>query len=113
VACALAGLMPAAAQAPAVCGSGAPQSWIAACDAIIDNPRESVANRVQALKFRGLAHYRAGDIENAAADFTAATTLAPGDRKGWFNLGMMRQTRRDLDGAIADYDKAIALDPAS
>jgi len=113
VSCGLARLTPAAAQAPTVCGTGEPASWIAACGAIIDNPRESLPNRVQALKFRGLAHYRAGDIENAAADFIAATALAPGDPEGWINLGMMRQTRGDLDGAIADYDKAIALDPAS
>jgi tetratricopeptide (TPR) repeat protein len=104
---------PAVAQPLAVCGTGASEGWIAACGSIIDNPRESVANRVQALKFRGLAHYRAGDIERAAADFTAATTLAPNDPEGWINLGMMRQTRGDLDGAVADFDKAIALDPAS
>jgi tetratricopeptide (TPR) repeat protein len=104
---------PADAQPLAVCGAGASEGWIAACGSIIDNPRESVANRVRALKFRGLAHYRAGDIERAAADFTAATTLAPNDPEGWINLGMMRQTRGDLDGAVADFDKAIALDPAS
>ena len=104
---------PAAAQAPAVCGSGAPESWIAACGAIIDNARESTQNRVRALKFRGLAHYRGGDIAQAAADFSAATTLAPDDPEGWINLGMMRQTRGDFDGAIADYDKAIALDSGS
>ena len=115
VACVLAWLAPepAAAQAPAICGTGAPDSWIAACGTIIDNPRESIQNRVQALKFRGLAHYRTGDIERAAADFTAATTLAPSDPEGWINLGMMRQTRGDFEGAIADFDKAIALDPAS
>jgi tetratricopeptide (TPR) repeat protein len=102
---------PGAAQAPAICGTGETASWIAACGNIIDNPRESLANRVQALKFRGLAHYRSGDIDRAAADFTAATGLAPDDAEAWNNLGMMRQTRGDLDGAIADYDKAIGLDP--
>jgi lipoprotein NlpI len=109
----LALLAPAAAQAPAICGSGAPESWIAACGSIIDNARESAQNRVRALKFRGLAHYRGGDIELAVADFTAATTLAPDDPEGWINLGMMRQTRGDFDGALADYDKALALDSTS
>ncbi len=104
---------PAAAQAPAICGTGAPERWIAACGAIIEDARESIQNRVRALKFRGLAHYRSGDIDQATADFTAATTLAPDDPEGWINLGMMRQTRGDFDGAIADYDKAISRDPAS
>jgi tetratricopeptide (TPR) repeat protein len=111
VVCSLA--WPASAQAPAICGAGAPDGWIAACGSIIDNARESTQNRVRALKFRGLAHYRGGDLERAVADFTAATTLAPDDPEGWINLGMMRQTRGDFDGAIADYDKAIALDSAS
>jgi hypothetical protein len=75
LACMLPCLAPATAQAPAVCGTGAPESWIAACGTIIDNSRESVPNRVLALKFRGLAYYRGGDIERAAADFMAATTL--------------------------------------
>jgi tetratricopeptide (TPR) repeat protein len=113
LACTLPCLTPASAQAPAVCGTGTSDSWIAACGTIIDNPRESIQNRVRALKFRGLAHYRSGDIERAAADFTTATTLAPDDPEGWINLGMMRQTRGDFAGAITDYDKAIALDPAS
>jgi tetratricopeptide (TPR) repeat protein len=112
---ALAWLAPtlAAAQAPAMCGSGAPEGWLAACGAIIDNPRESDANRVRALKFRGLAYYGAGDLAHAVADFSEATRLAPGDAEAWNNLGMMRQTRGDLDGAIANYDKALALDPSS
>jgi tetratricopeptide (TPR) repeat protein len=105
--------LPGSAQAPAGCGTGAAESWIAACSTIIDNPRESRQNRLRALKFRGLAHYQGGDIANAAADFAATTTLAPDDPEGWINLGMTRQIRGDLDGAIANYDKAIALDPAS
>ena len=100
----------AAAQVP-VCGNGEPQSWLAACTDIIENPRESLANRVRALKFRGLANYRSGDVARAVADFSEATRLAPQDAEAWNNLGMMRQTRGDLDGAIANYDKAIALDP--
>jgi lipoprotein NlpI len=115
LACGLSCLVPApaSAQAPAICGSGAPESWIAACGSIIDNARETAENRVRALKFRGLAYYRGGDVARALADFTAATTLAPGDPEGWINLGMMRQTRGDFDGALADYDKAIALDSSS
>jgi tetratricopeptide (TPR) repeat protein len=105
--------VPGFAQAPAICGTGAPESWIAACGTIIENPRESTANRVRALKFRGLALYRSGDIERAAADFNEATVLAPADPEGWINLGLMRQTRGDFDGALADYDKAIALDATS
>src|SRR5580704_3033222 len=104
LACGLA--WPASAQTPALCGTGAPESWIAACGSIIDNARESTENRVRALKFRGLAHYRGGRVDEAAADFTTATTLAPDDPEGWINLGMMRQTRGDFDGAIGDYDEA-------
>jgi tetratricopeptide (TPR) repeat protein len=115
LACSLGCLAPApgSAQAPATCGSGAPESWIAACGSIIDNPRESTQNQARALKLRGLAYYRGGDVARALADFTAATTLAPDDPEGWINLGMMRQTRGDFDGALADYDKAIALDSSS
>ena len=79
-------------QAPAICGTGATESWIAACGAIIDNPAETLQNRVRALKFRGLAYYRSNDIERAAADFTAATTLAPDDPEGWINLGITSDT---------------------
>src|SRR5260221_12470196 len=113
LACGLALLAPApaAAQAPAVCGTGASDSWIAACGSIIDNPRESVQNRVAALKFRGLAYYRAGEIARAAADFTAATTLAPDDPEGWINLGMMRQPGGHFRGALPGLARPFARDP--
>jgi lipoprotein NlpI len=111
----LASLSPllAAAQAPAACGSGAPETWFAACGAIIDDAGKSAAERARALKYRGVASYQRGDLERATADFTAATELAPGDSEAWSDLGMMRQARGDFDAAIADYEKAIALDPTS
>src|SRR5207302_6141006 len=83
----------AAAQAPRTCGTGAPQTWIAACGAIIDDPRASAADRLRALKLRGVANYQLGQIDQAAADFSAATSLAPDDAEAWSNLGMARQAR--------------------
>jgi tetratricopeptide (TPR) repeat protein len=111
----LASLAPALASAQALggCGSGAPETWIAPCTAIIDNPRATLAERIGALKARGLANYRQGNIDQAGADFTAVTGLAPNDAEAWINLGMTRQARGDFDGAITNYDKAIALDPTS
>jgi Flp pilus assembly protein TadD len=35
----------------------------------------------------------------------------PDDARGWRNRGMVRLFKGDNNGGIADYDKAIRLDP--
>ena len=46
----------------------------------------------------------------ASCAFVRAQT-PPASADDFFNSGLARQTKGDLDGAIADYSKAIELNP--
>jgi serine/threonine-protein kinase len=55
-----------------------------------------------------------GDMKGALAGFDEAVRLAPEDGNNWFARGNLRRLVRppDIDGAIEDYRKAIALAPS-
>lgn len=93
------------------CGSGPPERVIPACAKAIDDAQTSPADRVKALKWRGVAYFRKGDLEHAVADFSKATELDPKDADSFNNLGLARQWRGEFDQAIASYDRAIDLEP--
>jgi tetratricopeptide (TPR) repeat protein len=47
----------------------------------------------------------------ALADCDQALKLTPDNVEAHINRGAVRQARGDLDGALADFNRAIALDP--
>ncbi|HEV2666090.1 MAG TPA: tetratricopeptide repeat protein, partial [Blastocatellia bacterium] len=77
---------------------------------------------------RGVARYLQGDLEGAMRDFDRAidlaTTLSPGSVAAnhigvivpeaaviHYNRGVIRYDLHDWDGAIADFDEALMLNP--
>jgi len=67
-----------------------------------------------ALGYRGMAHAAAGAVEPALADFQRALDVG-GDRlfsaEVYYNRGALLQRRQQYREALADYDRALALDP--
>lgn len=65
-----------------------------------------------ALLERGLALHHAGDFPAAIAEFTAAIVVMAEPAYGHQLRGNARRKAGDKEGALQDYDLAIALDPA-
>ena len=51
------------------------------------------------------------DQLSASADDTQAIKLQPAYYRAYIDRGIVKYQRRDVDGAIADYSKALALAP--
>jgi tetratricopeptide (TPR) repeat protein len=65
----------------------------------------------EAHYMRGNALYRLGRVQEALHCYSAAIALLPGEAVLWRNRASAHNNLRDLDSAIADYDRAIALAP--
>ena len=61
--------------------------------------------------YQGAANYRAGNLEQAIADYTKAIELDPDFAVAYNTRGFAYANSGDLEQAIADYDKAIELNP--
>jgi lipoprotein NlpI len=101
---------PKQAQLPADCNASGSESVTDACSRAMAQATQP-AERLRALKWRGLAHFRAGDLNRAVADFSEAIKLKPDEAESYNNRGLSYQAQRDLNRAIADYGAAIRLDP--
>lgn len=65
-----------------------------------------------ALLERGLARHALGEAERALADYEETIRLDPGNPLAFANRAIALATRkRDLRGAVADFDRALALAP--
>lgn len=63
------------------------------------------------LEARATLRYAAGEFAGAVADCDAA--IAGGSDGAWATRGSAKAALGDLDGALADYGKALAHDPVS
>jgi tetratricopeptide (TPR) repeat protein len=73
------------------------------------------ANPPEKLDFaynnRAIAWHRQGELDKAAADFTTAIAVNPGDADYYANRGTIYSRLRRYDEALADYRKAIEIRP--
>lgn len=69
------------------------------------------ANNGEALNNRAWSRYKLKQTNDALADADAALKLIPGKSYAWDTRGHIREALGDKDAAIADYRKAIELDP--
>jgi tetratricopeptide (TPR) repeat protein len=52
-----------------------------------------------------------GEVEKAAAGFQEAVSLRPDFAEAWSELGWARRAQTDFDGALAAFERSVALDP--
>jgi Ca-activated chloride channel family protein len=67
---------------------------------------EQARELFQDRDWQGAAHYRLGDYEQAAACFECNQTV-----EGYYNCGTAKAKMGDYQGALADYEKALKIDP--
>jgi tetratricopeptide (TPR) repeat protein len=60
---------------------------------------------------RGVAFFRAGQMDRAIEDYSRAIALDPSYSKAYVNRGFVFEKISRSDKAIADYDKAVMLNP--
>ncbi len=62
---------------------------------------------------RGLAYERAGNTENALADYLETARLDPTHVQAYIRLSALYAAQNNLNEALANLDKAITLDPGN
>lgn len=60
---------------------------------------------------KGVTLLNNGDITDAEICFNTAVKLRPADFKPYYNRGKLRLKKNDVEGAIADFDKATSFNP--
>jgi serine/threonine protein kinase/tetratricopeptide (TPR) repeat protein len=85
----------------------------AAAIADLDRIEPHAADLPRLYFVREAARRRSGDTKGADADRAAGLKLEPTDAHGWNARGeaKLSQAIPDADGAVADFDKAIEIDP--
>ena len=68
--------------------------------------------RADALIAEGDGRENAGDLVQAEALYRAAIAAAPGHARAHLYLGIVLAARDEQDGAIAAYERVLAIDPA-
>jgi len=70
------------------------------------------AEAIQTLVETGAMQLASGEREAAHATFTSVVEIDPDNVLAHYNLGLIAQEESDLDGAIEEYEAALAADPA-
>jgi len=60
---------------------------------------------------KGITLMNDGDLEEAELCFNTAVRLRPSDFKPFYNRGKLRLKKNNVEGAIADFDKATSYNP--
>src|SRR5207302_533486 len=68
--------------------------------------------RTSVYFMRAYARARSGDVAGAKGDTAEGLRLEPSDEPSWIARGLARQPR-DPKGALADFERALELNPRS
>lgn len=82
------------------------------CDLALDDRGTTRVDRKKSLVNRGIILNRRGDYNEALADFNAAIEIDETIAEAYLNRGNTWFLAGRLDDAMADYEKALALDVA-
>ena len=104
---------PLADPAPCIAAAAANDSEriMAACGALIDNPKATRPDRIKALIARAGAYDRKNMIDSAIPDYDAALRLDPALADVFNARGELWRRKGDRPRALADFAAAIKLNP--
>ncbi|HTP21981.1 MAG TPA: tetratricopeptide repeat protein [Solirubrobacteraceae bacterium] len=72
---------------------------------------ESAANSATALINTGIAQANAKQYGQAETTFRDVLVISPNNKFAWYNLGLIAQVQNQSSPAVADYSKAVSIDP--
>lgn len=72
---------------------------------------QSSAASATSLLTSGIAQANAKQYKQAETTFHAVLILSPDNKFAWYNLGLLAQIQNQAATALADYGKAISIDP--
>jgi tetratricopeptide (TPR) repeat protein len=71
----------------------------------------SPASSAAALINTGIAQANAKQYQQAETTFRDVLVVSPSNKYAWYNLGLIAQVQNQSSPAIADYSKAVSIDP--
>jgi tetratricopeptide (TPR) repeat protein len=74
-------------------------------------PAQSQAKTLEGLFHEGTEAVRAGNLDQAAQDFSAAAKMDPSFAEASFNLGLVRMQQAHYEDAISSLNHSLALKP--
>lgn len=93
------------------CANSVRQDSAEACTRVLAQPGHSRTDRAMAHFNRGWSHRRAGSSKLAVADFDAAQVLQADFARLYISRALAKQDLGQLDGAVLDLDRYIAMAP--
>jgi len=72
---------------------------------------QSVTNSAAALINTGIAQANAKQYQQAETTFRDVLVVSPNNKFAWYNLGLIAQVENQTSTALADYSKALSIDP--
>jgi tetratricopeptide (TPR) repeat protein len=85
------------------------QLAIRACTEVLDNVRGDAAATAEGYYYRGVAHWKEGDLDSAIADFSEAIQHNSDLADAYVNRGTLYRSRGQLDDAADDFERAASL----
>jgi tetratricopeptide (TPR) repeat protein len=79
----------------------------------VEEALKIVPDAPDALMLKGALLQAAGRAYEARDAIASATNLKPGNGEGWYNLGLIESELKNLDAAVAAFDRALALAPGA
>jgi tetratricopeptide (TPR) repeat protein len=73
--------------------------------------KTSAANSALALLNTGIAQANAKQYQQAETTFRDVLVISPNNKFAWYNLGLLAQVQNKAGSALADYAKALSIDP--
>jgi tetratricopeptide (TPR) repeat protein len=95
----------------AACGSGNSDLGSSSGQSSSSTTTVQATNAAAALINTGITQANAKQYQEAETTFRDVLVLSPSNKFAWYNLGLIAQMQNQATAALADYTKAIAIDP--